>query len=48
MSTRELKEAINKIKPGKLYPIHTEGPEKFKQIYYNVIIQEIGEKYKLI
>jgi ribonuclease J len=47
MSTIELKQAINKINPRKLFPIHTEGPEKFKQIYNNVLIQEIGRKYNI-
>ena len=47
MSRAELEEAINKVKPKKLYPIHTEGAEKFKQIYDNVVIQEIGKEYRL-
>jgi mRNA degradation ribonuclease J1/J2 len=47
MSTRELQKAIDKIDPDKLFPIHTEGPEKFKQLHNNVVLQEIGKKYKI-
>jgi ribonuclease J len=47
MSTRELQKAIDKIDPDVLYPIHTEGPEKFKQLHNNVVLQEIGKKYKI-
>lgn len=47
MSRGELKKAINRVKPRKLFPIHSEEGEKFKQIYDKVVIQEIGKEYKL-
>jgi ribonuclease J len=47
MSRGELEEAINRVKPRKLFPIHSEEGEKFKQIYDKVVIQEIGKEYKL-
>jgi mRNA degradation ribonuclease J1/J2 len=47
MSRRELEKAINSIKPGKLYPVHTTGAEKFKQIYSNVEVPEVGREYRL-
>jgi ribonuclease J len=48
MSTGELKEAVNMINPNTLFPIHTEGPEKFRKIHEEVILQEIGKEYALI
>jgi mRNA degradation ribonuclease J1/J2 len=44
---RALEKAINKVRPGKLFPIHTENAEKFTEIYDKVVIQEIGKEYKL-
>jgi mRNA degradation ribonuclease J1/J2 len=41
--TRELQKAIDKIDPDVLFPIHTEGPEKFKQLHDNVVLQDIGK-----
>jgi mRNA degradation ribonuclease J1/J2 len=47
MSRAELEKAINRVRPGKLFPIHTENAEKFTEIYDKVVIQEIGKEYKL-
>ncbi len=47
LSRQELEKAINRIEPGKLYPVHTTGAEKFKQIYSSVEVPEVGREYRL-
>jgi ribonuclease J len=47
MSKQELKQAVNRINPGKLYPVHTSEAVKFKDIYDKVLLPEIGKKFKL-
>lgn len=38
-SREELREVIEKIKPKRLFPIHTENPLEFKDIAKNVEIK---------
>lgn len=40
-------EMIKKIKPKKLFPIHTEKPEIFRELKINTMIVEEGKTYKL-
>jgi ribonuclease J len=47
LSPKELEEAVNKVKPKLIYPVHTERADLFKKIYSNVVPPEIGKKYKL-
>lgn len=42
----DLKKLIKKIKPRKLYPIHTEHPELFKKLDIPINIVEEGKTYK--
>ena len=43
----EIKEMIEKIAPNTLIPIHTEDPTIFKDFDANIVIKNLGEKYKL-
>jgi len=43
----DLKELIQNIKPGVIYPIHTEKPELFKKFDKKTIIVEEGKTYNL-
>ena len=43
----DLKELIETINPRKLYPIHTEHPEMFKNFPLNVEMVKEGKMYKL-
>ena len=45
LSRKEIGDVINKVKPKKLFPIHTEEPESFKAYYDSVIIPEIDVAY---
>ena len=48
LSPKELKKAVKNINPKKLYPVHTEQQEKFKEIFKNVIQVEKTKKYEII
>jgi ribonuclease J len=43
----ELKALIKKINPDRLFPVHTEHPELFKDSFKNVELVEQGKKYTL-
>lgn len=47
MSKNELKEAILRINPEAVYPIHTENPELFRRFHDKVIIPNKGRRYAL-
>jgi ribonuclease J len=47
ISRKELGEALNRIKPKKVYPIHTENPELFKKYYKEIIIPVKNSCYKI-
>ncbi len=46
-SVQELKALINAINPDRLYPVHTEHPELFKDFFNNVVLVEQGKKWTL-
>ena len=46
-SGAELKALIKEINPDRLYPVHTEHPEMFKEFFRNVVMVELGKKYIL-
>ena len=43
----DLKDLINSISPKKVYPIHTEHPDLFKNMSSKVEIVKEGKVYKL-
>jgi mRNA degradation ribonuclease J1/J2 len=45
MSREQLEERINIVKPKKLFPIHTENPQLFKEKCSNVQQIKLGEQY---
>ena len=47
MSRGDLEAALGIIAPGKVYPVHTEGAEKFNEIYRSVKPPILGEEYRL-
>lgn len=47
MSRGDLRAALETIRPGKVFPVHTEGAERFKEIYGSVQPPVRGEAYKL-
>jgi ribonuclease J len=47
ISGQDLYELIEKVKPKKVYPIHTEHPDLFKKLSMKTIIVEEGTSYKL-
>ena len=47
LSSKQLVDRINKIKPKKLFPIHTENPDLFKKTCNNVQIIRYGKEYRL-
>lgn len=47
MSRRELGEMVNRIQPGKLFPVHTECPELFREHYTSTICPGLKKKYEL-
>jgi len=46
-SGAELKAIITEINPDRLYPVHTEHPEMFKEFFRNVEMVELGKTYTL-
>lgn len=46
-SGAEIKAIITEINPHRLYPVHTEHPEMFKEFFKNVELVELGKKYTL-
>ena len=47
MSRKELIEALQAVNPGKIFPVHTEAPELFKEHLSNIIPPVKGETYKI-
>ena len=47
MSRRELGEAINLVRPRKLFPVHTENPQLFSDFHGNVISPARGQTYEI-
>ncbi len=47
MSRKELREAIGRVKPGKLFPVHTENPQLFSDFHGNVVSPILGETYTI-
>jgi ribonuclease J len=47
LSRSELVEAIQRVNPGILYPVHTEAPELFKEHFSNAIPPEIAQTYEV-
>jgi ribonuclease J len=46
-SQPEIIELVDKLKPNKIIPVHTENPEKFTELFgdeYEVILPEFGEE----
>jgi len=46
-SGAEIKAIITEINPDRLYPVHTEHPELFKDFFKNVELVEQGKKYTI-
>jgi ribonuclease J len=46
-SGAELKAIIEEINPDRLFPVHTEHPELFKEFFSNVELVEPGKTYVL-
>ena len=47
LSREELVEAINRVNPKKLFPVHTESPGLFRDDFSNVTLPELGGSYKI-
>ena len=47
MSRADLREALEIVNPGKVFPVHTEGAERFKDIYDSVVPTVKGETYQI-
>jgi ribonuclease J len=47
MSRADLRDALDMIKPGMVFPMHTQGADKFKEIYEAVTPPEKGKEYIL-
>ena len=47
MSRRQLVDRINEIKPKKIFPIHTENSDLFKETFETVQTIKCGKKYDL-
>jgi hypothetical protein len=47
MSRADLREALEIVNPGKVFPVHTEGAERFKDIYDSVVPPVKGETYQI-
>jgi len=47
MSSKQLEDRVNKVKPKKLFPIHTENPDLFKKTCDKVQIIKYGKGYCL-
>jgi ribonuclease J len=47
MSRGDLEAALGIIAPGKVFPVHTEGADKFSEIYGSVVPPVKGEQYRL-
>ena len=47
MSRGDLKAALEAIRPSMVFPVHTEGANRFKEIYSNVEPPVKGSKYQL-
>ena len=47
MSRADLREALEIVNPGKVFPVHTEGAERFKDIYGSVVPPVKGETYQI-
>jgi ribonuclease J len=47
MSRADLRESLEIVNPGKVFPVHTEGAERFKDIYGSVVPPVKGETYQI-
>jgi ribonuclease J len=47
LSRSELTEAIEKLNPGRLFPVHTESPGMFIEIHGNTTPPVLGEQYTI-
>jgi ribonuclease J len=47
MSRKELGEAIARVKPGKLFPVHTENPQLFSDLHENTVSPVLGKTYTI-
>ena len=47
MSRSDLKEALDMVKPGIVFPVHTQGADKFSEIYDYVVPPVKGNEYLL-
>jgi ribonuclease J len=47
MSRADLEAAIQIVNPGKVFPVHTEGAERFREIFDNVVPPVRGKDYRL-
>jgi len=47
MSREELKEAIGRVNPGKLFPVHTENPQMFTRVHERAVLPVLGKIYEL-
>lgn len=47
MSRADLRDALEIVNPGKVFPVHTEGAERFKEIYGKVVPPVKGKTYKV-
>lgn len=43
----EIKAMINTLRPGRVYPVHTEHPELFSDAFHHIELVEWGKKYVL-
>ncbi|MEE8359115.1 MAG: MBL fold metallo-hydrolase RNA specificity domain-containing protein, partial [Candidatus Hydrothermarchaeales archaeon] len=46
-SKDEIFEVLKKIDPKRIFPIHTEYPKMFKDVFSNVQLVEKGKKYEI-
>ena len=46
LSREELVEAIKRVNPKKLFPVHTESPKLFREYFSNVTLPKIGGCYE--
>jgi len=47
MSTEELKDVVQRMRPKKVFPIHTEQPEMMKKLYKKTVMVKEGKSYNI-
>lgn len=47
MNKQQLKNLVEKVNPKRIFPIHSENPQLFKEINNNVQIMEYGNKFSI-